>query len=162
MTLVWMAIPLTQGLYALVNSDDYERLNKYKWYAHRDHSTFYAVRHAPRQNGKQGSILMHREILGLPKGIDTDHRNGCGLDNRKANLRPAAHNQNQWNQQPHYKGTSQYKGVCWHKRQKKWRVQIRFEGTDIYLGVFTSEIEAAKAYDKKAVELFGDFAKTNF
>lgn len=155
-------IPLTQEKFAIVDDEDYERINQYKWYARKGGNTYYAMRAMPIQNSKQQWVFMHKEILGLPKSIETDHRNGYGLDNRKANLRPATHQQNQWNQQSHYKGTSQYKGVCWNKLSKKWVAYIELNGKQYHLGCFDNEIEAAKVYDRKAIEWFGEFARTNF
>lgn len=159
--LLWMAIPLTQGLFALVDGEDYEWLNQWKWCACKGHTTYYAVRYAPTQKGKRRWVRMHREILRLSEGVQADHRNSYGLDNRKVNLRPATHNQNQWNRLPQSK-TSKYKGVSWNKQLKKWHTKIQFNNKQIHIGVFDSEIEAAKAYDRKAQELFGEFAHTNF
>ena len=158
-------IPLTQGKVALVDDEDFDWLSQYKWCAIKDSKRsyiYYVARTTPKQNGKQRMIMMHREILGLPKGVQTDHRNGNGLDNQKANLRPATHQQNQFNRQSHHKGTSKYKGVGWHKSTQKWRAHIGFNCKLIHLGLFDDEKEAAKAYDCKAKELFGEFANLNF
>lgn len=165
-----MAIPLTQGLYALVDGKNFERINKYKWYARKGNSTFYAVRNIgkwPYQN----LIWMHRQILKLTKGNrnQVDHRNHCGLDNREYNLRPCTHSQNAQNRKQQNK-TSTYKGVSWHRgivcKDKqyvgKWIVHIKYNQKTVHLGLFNDEIKAAKAYDQKAKELFGEFARTNF
>jgi len=80
-------IPLTQGKYAIVDPENYERLNKYKWYASKGGSTFYAVRSAwDSINKKKRTIKMHREIINPPYPLVVDHINRNGLDNRKANL----------------------------------------------------------------------------
>jgi len=81
-TLAIMAIPLTQGLFALVDGINYERLICYKWYALKSKNTYYAVRHS-----KNHVIYMHREILQTSSNKQSDHRNHCGLDNRLDNLR---------------------------------------------------------------------------
>ena len=81
-------IPLTQGKYAIVDPEDFERLNKYKWYAVKDSRTFYAYRNK-RVGKKYISLGMHREILDPPGHLVVDHINHNGLDNRKANLRLA-------------------------------------------------------------------------
>lgn len=151
-------ISLTQGKFAIVDDDDYEQLSRWKWYALKRRETFYAVRKYKRKT----MIFMHRQILQLTKGDskETDHRNHCGLDNRKQNIRICSKSQNHQNQRPRKLGMSKYKGVVWHK--KKWQVQIGHRGKEIYLGRFDNEIEAAKAYDHKAKELFGEFVYTNF
>ena len=154
-------IPLTQGKFAIVNDEDFDRLNSFKWYAHEDRNTYYAVR-TIRQNGKRKTILMHREIMELKAGDgrQTDHINHDGLDNRRDKLRICTNAENHYNQKPG-KGTSKYKGCSWYKRDKKWQARIRLNSKLIHLGLFDSEIEAAKAYDAKAKELFGEFACVN-
>ena len=76
-----MAIPLTRGFYTLVDGDDYEELSKHKWFAQKGRYTYYAERTVGKRPNRR-AVLMHRVILGLLKGIQADHRNGCGLDNR--------------------------------------------------------------------------------
>lgn len=160
-----MAIPLSQSLFALVNGKNYEWLNQWKWHALWQPSIkdFYAVRHSSQKLGKRKSIFMHRLILGLKfgDGKQTDHKNHCGLDNRETNLRICTYSQNFQNKVSH-SGTSKFKGVAWNKNSHKWQVQIMHNYQAIYLGLFNSEIDAAKVYDTKARELFGEFAHTNF
>ena len=107
---------------------------------------------------------MHREIIPLPDHLVADHINHNGLDNRKANLRPATRAQNNYNRLAiKRKGaTSKYKGVAWKKEYKKWNAQIYFKGECIFLGYFKEEKQAAKAYDKAAKEYHGEFASLNF
>lgn len=154
-------IPLTQGKIAIVDDEDYQGLSQYKWCAAKLHGIFYAVRAVRGENKKH--ILMHREILGLTKGDgkQTDHHNHNSLDNRKCNIRICSNRQNQQNRHKK-RGCSQYKGVSWYKRDKKWFAQIKVNSQKIHLGCFNNQIDAAKAYDKKAKELFGEFACTNF
>lgn len=151
-------IPLTHGKFAIVDDEDYEWLNQYKWCAVKIRNTYYAMR---AEKGEH--IAMHREILGLVKGDgkQTDHRNHNGLDNWRCNMRVCTHSQNQHNQRKQ-NGTSKYKGVSWYKRDKKWRVCIQINERRICIGYFDNEIDAAKAYDTKAKELFGEFAYCNF
>lgn len=158
-----MAIPLTQGLYALVDGNLFNWLNQWKWYAQKNYNTFYAVRHIWNRNKhKQIRILMHREIMKPPDNLQIDHRNGCGLDNRKQNMRIATYIQNQQNRKIQFGCSCKYKGVSWHKYAKKWMASIRLNGKLLHIGYFNSEIEAAQAYDIKAKELFGEFAHTNY
>jgi len=158
--LAWMAIPLTQGLYALVDGEDYGWLNQHKWCVTKPKTghTYYAMRVSSKK-----TIEMHWEILGLEKGDKqwSDHQNGNGLDNRRCNLRPCISSQNHQNQKPIRGGTSKYKGVSWHKNAGKWQAHIKYYGKSKNLGYFSSEIEAAKAYNRAAKELFGEFAWLN-
>ena len=105
---------------------------------------------------------MHRAILNAPKGLLVDHIDGNGLNNRKSNLRLCTFAQNAHNSRPRRNSSSRYKGVCWHKLKKKWTVSIYKGGKRTYLGYYDDEIEAALAYDRKAEELFGEFAYLNF
>ena len=148
-------IPLTQGKFALVNDEDYERLNQYKWYAYKNGHIFYVRRNLPHVNGKQTGIHMHHEIIGYPpKGYMSDHRNGRGWDNQRHNLRFVTCRQNQQNQKNRNK-SSQFPGVCWSNRDKKWVAQIKINGKGKWLGRFTSEVEAFNVYCQ-AVESIGE------
>jgi len=92
-----------------------------------------------------------------------DHVNHNGLDNRRSNLRLATIQENQFNRQiQKTTKSSQYKGVSWETKQNKWRPSIKFNNQNIHLGSFTSEEDAARAYDKVAKELFGEFCCLNF
>lgn len=152
-------IPLTQGKVALVDDEDYEELSKYKWYAIKGKVTYYAVRNikAPTKSG-QRMIQMHQVITGK---LGMDHADGDGLNNQKYNLRDVVENGNSWNRRPQAKGSSIYKGVS-KRRDNAFIAGIRQYNKRIHLGTFSSEVEAAKAYDVKARELFGEFARTNF
>ena len=125
-------IPLTQGKYAIVDDENYEWLSKHKWYAHREGNTFYALRHTKGKNRK--TLRMHREILGVPEGMEADHRSGDGLDNREINLRICTSQENRFNQRKQEGRSSNYKGVYWNKRDRKWYAQIRHNGKGAYIG----------------------------
>ena len=110
--------------------------------------------------GRMRIMYMHKLITGWPR---TDHKNHNGLDNRRENLRPATHTQNQQNTRPRViVGTSRYKGVCWSKRERKWRAVIKFAGVQRHLGYFADEEDAARAYDAAARKYHGEFACLNF
>jgi hypothetical protein len=153
-------IPLTQGKAAIVDAADYEALSKFKWYAHKGTTTFYARRSSPRDpvTGRRKTIKMHAFLTGWPK---TDHINHCGLDNQRVNLRPCTQQQNQMGQQKQAGCSSQHKGVTWHARDKRWQAYIRLNKKRIHLGYFACELDAARAYDAAAIRLFGDRAYIN-
>lgn len=134
-------ISLTQGQYAIVDAHNYEELNQRKWFAYwnKDTKSFYAVRAAKRENGKQPRISMAREILGLKYGDkrQADHIDHNTLDNRMSNLRIVTCNQNQWNHK-------NPKGYYWNKG--KYTARIGFNGERIYLGRFCTTKEAHNAY----------------
>jgi hypothetical protein len=152
-------IPLTNGLVALIDADDVERVSKFKWYASEKDKWTYALK---GRTDESPYAAMHRFIMNAPEGLHVDHINGNGLDNRKSNLRICTNQQNRWNQDSHRGSSSQYKGVFFEKRRERWRAEIRFDHRRIKLGDFPNEIEAAKAYDKIAWLCFGEFARTNF
>jgi hypothetical protein len=95
-------IELSKGLLAIVDDENYLYLSTFSWYAHPGNKTFYAVRCAPRDfNGKRERIYMHRVLMNLPRwnkgGLEVDHINHNGLDNRKENLIIATHSENALN-----------------------------------------------------------------
>jgi len=106
----------------------------------------------------------HRLVMGLQKGdgFEVDHINHNGLDNRRSNLRVCSKKQNQLNRRPDSGSTSEFKGVHWSKTRNKWYARIHLNGNDKHIGVFISEIDAARAYDRYAAEHFGEFAYLNF
>ncbi|MEE9316533.1 MAG: HNH endonuclease [bacterium] len=152
-------ISLTRGKVTIVDDCDYGKLAQYKWHTLKVRNLYYAVKsfYKPRID-----ILMHRMILNARKGQQIDHKNGDGLDNQRSNLRYCTNAENHYNQRPRLGGASKYKGVCWNKQCRKWVAQIQVNGETKFLGYFKDEIEAAKVYDSKAKELFGEFARLNF
>ena len=158
-------IELTQGQVALVDDEDFEWLSKWKWCADKTsrNGNYYAARY-PRKNENRSKkyIRMHREILGAKPCAQGDHRDGNGLNNCRDNLRVCTHAQNQQNKRISKKNTSGFKGVHWHSLTGKWRAQIKANGKRMHLGLFANPVQAAHAYDAKAKELFGEFAKPNF
>ena len=158
-------IPLSRGRYALVDPDDYAWLSQYNWYTTGDKGLFYAVRSAGRRQGQKRAVAtMHREILKVPAGMFVDHINHNGLDNRKANLRPATRAQNAWNRRKPHRGSlhSKYKGLSWHKRQNRWGVRVTVDGNSRFIGYFNNELDAARAYDQAAKKYHREYASLNF
>ena len=148
-------IPLGHGVFAIVDAADYEWLSQYKWSLY---GPGYAARHA---HGT--TIYMHREIMQAPPGMDVDHINGSRSDNRRSNLRVCTRPQNLRNAGKRPGCLSQYKGVAVDRRyNNRCFARIWFEGRTIALGYFNDEVEAALAYDRAALKLFGEYAWLNF
>jgi hypothetical protein len=153
-------IPLTQGKVALVDDEDFEDLNAFKWHAHWNGRHFYAMRRAPRPNNKL--IRMHRQIMNTPDGFDTDHCDGNGLNNRKINLRICTRNQNNCNTRKHKNNTTGFKGIILNKRVGNFQAKIGVNGKQVSLGYFQDPYKAALVYDAAAIRIYGEFARPNF
>ncbi len=147
-------IPVGDGLYTYVDAADYEWLSKYKWSCN---SSGYAAR---RDKGKL--IFMHRQIMQPPEGMFVDHIDRNKLNNCRANMRNCTREENLRNQGKRRGSTSRFKGVYFFAKSGKWCARIRFKGEVFWLGCFDDEIEAARAYDRAAVELGIEFAALNF
>lgn len=152
-------VPLTQSKVAVVDDDMFAYFMRWAWYFNGR----YAVRHAKTFLGKRNLIFMHNEVTPCPNGFELDHINLNKLDNRRSNLRIATKAQNRRNQGMHKNNQTGFKGVSPTKSQKKpYSAAIGISGQTIYLGSFDKAEDAARAYDEKARELFGEFARTNF
>jgi hypothetical protein len=151
-----LLIPLTQGRFALIDPEDFNKIKNYKWsLLDQKNGIFYATTNLLPDEGRKTTIRMHRLILETKKMVD--HINGDGLDNRKNNLRVCTRQENAFNSKKFNTNKSGYKGVCWHKQAKKWRAYIVINYRQISLGVFDTPEEAAKVYLAKAKELQGEF-----
>jgi len=154
-------IQLTQGIFAIVDIDDYEKLNQWKWNAVKGKGTFYAETRVC-ENGKTFNIKMHRFIMNFgPENKDIDHRNGNGLHNYKSNLRECENVQNCMNKRKRLNCSSEYKGVYFVKRNNNYSAEIKIKGKKKWLGAFYDPKNAAMAYNNAAVEYFGEFARLN-
>jgi AP2 domain len=154
-------IPLTRGLYTIVDSMDYAMLMGYSWTAYRSHSGNYYAR--SQEPGTQKPISMHRLLLGLPRRAIGDHKNLNTLDNRRSNLRHASTPQSAANTRLLIRSnTSGYRGVFWRKDRQLWECHIRTEGKLIFLGRFANLEEAVKVRDTAAIKYHGEFARLNF
>ena len=152
-------IPLTQGKVALIDDDMYDRVSRFNWIAHKNGRMYYAES-AFQVNLKFVTLSMHRLVMGYPDG-NIDHINHDGLDNRRENLRVCTVAQNGMNRQKNVNGSSKYRGVRYVGKVNRWRANIKLNGKKINVGSFLTEIEAALAWNKKALELFGEFANLN-
>lgn len=137
-------IPLTKGHIAIVDVEDYERLNQFLWVINKNKKQLYAKRSLPKEGGKQKSETMQQLVLKAPNGLMIDHINGNGLDNRKSNLRIVTNRQNCQNR--HQTKTSRFPGVSWNKRRKKWESQAQINGKHKSIGFYETEELAYAAY----------------
>ncbi len=149
-------LPLSQGIFALIDKSDYELAGKRKWSASRstDHGRFYVTANFGRDpvTGKKKWYSLHRFIMGAKKGQIVDHINGDTLDNRRSNLRFCTQQENLRNRRQ-TRG-KQYKGVFLDKRSGMFYVDIR-------VGSFKTAREAAIAYNNAASKIFDTFFRGN-
>lgn len=156
-------IPLTQGKFALVDDEDFEELNKHKWYTRETFNIWYAVRaiwQGVNKNVK--SISMHRFIMKTPKNMQTDHIDGNGLNNQRNNLRICNNMENGCNRKINKNNTSGFKGVSYKKSRETYEARIMYQKKSFYLGNYIKAKDAALAYDKAAKKLHKQFAKINY
>ena len=170
----------------LIDEEDWERVSQYTWYISKPRSgrTSYVRANVPDPDGgvryrkdrdcwekKTTKIALHRFIMNTPKGMAVDHINHNGLDNRKKNLRNCTHAENCRNvRKKPINDSSKFKGVSYAPRSscnvndlsKPWIAQIRLDYKTHYIGSFPTPEEAALEYDRKALELHGEFAHLNF
>lgn len=155
-------IPLTRGLFALVDNEDYDLVSPYTWFALAQHNgRFCAARNLSlhETGGKTITVRMARIIMNAGLGEFIDHKNLNTLDNRRGNLRFCTAEQNNRNRNKHHNNKSGFKGVC--REGDRWRSQISVGGKKIHLGMFDTAEAAADAYNDAAIRLHGEFARPN-
>lgn len=137
-------IPLTQGKFAIIDDDDFEKVNIHKWCLKKTSHNLYAKRGCNKK-----TIHMHHLILEPKDEHIVDHINGNGLDNRKQNLRLCTHGDNMKNIKIRKDNLSGVRGVHWDKNAKKWFCQLQHNGKKIYLGLYKDLEEAKKVILEK-------------
>lgn len=154
-------IQISEIAFAIVDDADTEMLSQYSWYLHKTPTGKLYARTTLTGKGFKKNVSMHRMLLEAKKGEKVDHRNGDGLDNQRQNLRKCSLQENNRNQKPR-PHSSKYKGVYWHKKDRKWIAQIAVGNRkNVYLGSFEAEEDAARSYDEAAKKHFGEFARVN-
>lgn len=152
-------IQLTKGYQAMVDDEDFERVNAIKWYAQVTKRYVYA---AHRNSNNNGMLYLHKFVLNQTGKVFVDHKDHNTLNCQKDNLRPCDNRQNQWNGQIPIKRSnhpSKYKGVSYE--HGKWRARIRVNGIKKHLGSFLDEWQAAEAYNQASIDLHKEFAYLN-
>lgn len=140
----------------MVDDEDYKYLNQFYWYTDK----YGTVSSSLGGKGKKRMILA-RFLLNSPDNMEIDHIDGNRLNNQKSNLRLATSSQNKINRGPRSDNQSGYKGVSWHSQRKKWTARIMINGKYTHLGLFQNIIEAARSYNKAALEYYEQFAWLN-
>lgn len=156
-------IDIGRGKYATISAVDFDKVSRFSWCAVPVKNRFYARCYWIGAGVPGKKLWMHRLVADAPEGKQVDHINGDPLDNRRENLRICSNTEN--NRAKKRKGagvTSQYRGVSFEDWTKRWKAQLSFGGKNFNLGRFDSQEAAARAYDAKARELFGEFACPNF
>lgn len=149
-------LDLGHGRVVLVDDADLDMLRQFKWLPVRRGQTYYA-----RSRFGGATIYMHRLLLLPDPDQSVDHKNGNGLDNRRANLRVAdacgqARNSRKGG------GVSRFRGVYLNRNTGRWYAQVSIRDRSIHLGTFDSEEEAALARDAAARVHYGEFGRFNF
>lgn len=150
---------LSSGHVVLIDEADRELVDRYSWQADCRPQTVYVQGYLIGHWTKH--FYLHRVLMDPPPGMQVDHRNGDGLDNRRANLRLATASQNRGNMRLPPRNTSGYKGVSWDKARAKWVARISANGRYRCLGRFDDPWEAAQTYNAAAIEYWGEFAWLN-
>lgn len=142
-------IPLTHGLFALVDDEDFEFLSQFKWKAlkTKPERTFYVNRTLKREKGKpRKGVYMHRLVMNTPPNLSVDHIDGNGLNNQKSNLRNISQAANSLNRtRLATNNKSGFTGVYWNKQKNKWHALVSFKARSKHLGFFDDVHEAAIA-----------------
>ena len=149
-------IKLNHNKITLVDDADFVRFGKTHWYLSAGEYAYRMVRYGKRKLNKRKLIWLHREVNNTPEKYLTDHINGNRLDNRSSNLRTVTKQQNSWHQtRLNANNKSGFRGVYWDKKRIKWRATINLNNKQIFIGRYVDKREAVKAYNSKAIELFG-------
>ncbi|RAK52107.1 AP2/ERF family transcription factor [Phenylobacterium deserti] len=153
-------IPLTKGKVAIVDDADFDWLSQWKWMCSNGGRAVRGPRGEERYPKRHRLIMMHRQLLQAPDGLEVDHIDGDPLNNQRSNLRLCTHQQNMKNRSGYR--SDKLKGAFFNRSIGRWQAVIVCDGRRHYLGTFGAELDAALAYDKAARELHGAFARLNF
>lgn len=146
----------------LIDAEDFEKISNFKWHVNYNKKNNYYIQANIYVNGKRTTKSLHKIIMGDFKDKIIDHINGNTLDCRKENMRFVTNQENSFNQKvSKNKKSSKHKGIYHNKKLNNWKVLIKYNYKNIYIGVFDTEQKAVNAYNEKAKELFGEYARLN-
>jgi hypothetical protein len=151
-----ISVPLSKGKFAIIDEACADLILPHRWFAvmpSKKSHKWYAARHVNAVR-----VWMHRVVAGTPAGMLTDHRDGDGLNNLRSNLRICTASQNQCNKEVG-RGLNRFRGV--KQSSGRFSAVIWLDNEPRFLGLFTSELDAARAYNRAALELHGEFARLN-
>jgi hypothetical protein len=157
-------IPTSSGHEAVMDASSLHLVSMYNWYALTSHRSDGSLRTVylktnVKCDGKLKTIYLHRLISGAPDGMDIDHIDGDGLNNRASNLRVTTHSQNMQNQRLGIRNTSGVKGVSWNKNARRWVARIKFNGKNKYIGLYDTLDLGRIAYADASRQLYGEYSR---
>lgn len=150
---------LSRGLFAIVDADMFDGLNRYNWHARPSKETVYAERHHGDRVVRMHWYILFPDSLRPPMGQCGDHINGNGLDNRRKNLRVASASQNNFNQKLRKNNKAGFKGVHFYKERGHYRATIKANGVRIWLGSYSTPTQAYEAYKAASARLHGEYGR---
>lgn len=151
-------VTLSQGYIATIDATDAHLVDGFNWSVFVRPGAVYAMR-TDRTGPCSRAVYMHRVIMGNPSGVEIDHKDCDGLNNRRTNLREATRAQNLQNQRLTRKNRSGFKGVSLDQASGKWRARINADNNDRSLGYFDTPEAAHAAYTKASAIMHGDFGR---
>lgn len=161
-----MLLYIGSDTYTEVDDEDYYWLSQWNWCTAKIKNKVYVRRSKKKgvlKSGVKYEVFLHRVVMKCTdSNLVVDHIDNNSLNNKKSNLRICTKAENNRNTSSHKNSTSKYLGVTYDKTRKKWNAQLMVNGKRVLTKRYTTEIEAAKAYDIAAAEHAGQYANLNF
>lgn len=136
----FIRISLSDGSYALVDKQDYEKVKNYRWLKKSNGYAVTTIYNPIRK--KSDHVYMHRLVNNTPSGYETDHINGDRCDNRAHNLRSVTASQNQLNRNAL---SGVYQNGTYQNGDIKYGAGIQINRKTIFLGYYRTYEEALGA-----------------
>lgn len=149
-------VPLTRGMFAIIDASDAPLVQKFNWYALPNRRSIYAATTIRNVDGGRRTLTMHALITGFRI---SDHIDGDGLNNKRSNLREVSAQENSQNSRMRIDNRSGVKGVSWYQSSRKWQARVALNGVDMHLGYFADIEDARVAVESARSKFHGDFAR---